>query len=1071
MIFRSVTPRAPRALLTAAALALCLLAAPAWAAGPYFVTAATDDGLGSVSAATCANSTSSNTTCTLSSAIAAANAAGGSNTIYLRTDVMMTGVMWKLIASNITVQSDGTRRTVACGTNAGNAGNFRPFFVRSGSVVLSDLNVAYCKAVGGSGWRLASGGGGAGAGLGGALFVYGGSVTVQNVNFSGTSAVGGSTSPTSNSFTGGGGMYGKSDGTANSGGGGLFNDGSGSLGGTDVNGSRASVVGSYGGGGGFGGFGGGGGGGGDGGFGGGGGGTSAVGGSGGFGGGGGSGDGIGGDGGFGGGSGDGIGDGGGGGGMGGSIFVAGGTLTLKSVNFTSSSAAGGTAPGATNGKGYGGAIFVCTSDLDTNATLDRGAKGTCVGGSGITGTGIDTANSCGVSFSGTSAADGQPDVYWSNGSGGQAVTTSLGNACSDAIAPVTPALSINSGAARTNAASVAIAITNDTDNIGVDGWYVSESSSAPSLAGGFGWVGTRPTTATLSAGDGSKTLYVWTRDAGRNVSAAAGSATIILDSTTTGAASSITATGATLVGTVNDNGSTTTVSFDYGLTTVYGTNVAATPASVAIGAGSTAVSKAVTGLTCNTTYHFSVKAVTGLATTNGSDATFTTAVCAPTVSTVAPTSGPTLGGTSVVIIGTNLTGASAVSFGGIAASSFTVDSATQITATTPAHAAGALDVVVTTAVGSVTSVGAFSYALSSQTVSFAPTASVTLGVAPVVLSASSTSGLTSFTFATSSAASICTVVGNTLTYVGAGTCALTAMQSGNANFASATASATVVINAAPVPEPTALIPAFSALPAIAGLGARPSILDLSAGSGPSMAMCLADTVRAMLGSNFAYLGQNADGILRFGSTESFVSTYPLSASSGGSLQPSFTLQGSNLLQVGTSCGSFMVAPALYSLREFGAFLNAAGFLANMNAQGVFTLDAGGAIYAFRPEYVVSHVAPTGVASLVIGADGVYRFTDSAGNVQRLLPAFLDSEVLSNQVAQAVGGSTVIQTDGTALVTLFGGQQFVLTPDLILGGVPPEFIAVSWWQDGVAHYRYRVASIWAMSQGFTVTPRP
>ena len=489
-----------------------------------------------------------------------------------------------------------------------------------------------------------------------------------------------------------------------------------------------------------------------------------------------------------------------------------------------------------------------------------------------------------------------------------------------------------------------------------------------------------------------------------------------------------------------------------------------------------------TGFTVNSATQITATAPAGtgtvdirVTTTGGTSATSAsdqyTYVPAPTVSSVSPNSGPTLGGTSVTIVGTNLTGATAVSFGGVAASSFTVNSATQITATTPAHATGAVNVVVTTAGGTATSVGAFTSVLSSQTVTFAPTLSVTLGAATVVLTASSTSGLTSFTFATSSAASICTVVGSTLTYVGAGTCTLTATQPGNANFASASASANVVISAAPVPEPTVLIPVFPALPAVAGLGSRPSILDLSAGSGPAMVVCLAETVRAMLGSSFAYLGQNVDGSVRFGNADSFVSVYPLSASSGGSLQPGFTAQGSNLLQVGTSCGSFTVAPALYSLREFGAFLNAAGLLATMNAQGVFTLDVGGTIYAFRPDYLVTHVTPTGVASLVLGADGVYRFTDSAGNVQRLLPAFLDPEVLANQVAQAVGGSTVIQTDGTAWVTLFGGQQFVLTPELILGGIPPEFLPAGWWQDGAAHYRYRVTSIWAMSQGFTVAPRP
>ena len=60
-----------------------------------------------------------------------------------------------------------------------------------------------------------------------------------------------------------------------------------------------------------------------------------------------------------------------------------------------------------------------------------------------------------------------------------------------------------------------------------------------------------------------------------------------------------------------------------------------------------------------------------------------TYVTPPTVTGVSPSSGPTAGGTVVTITGTNFTGASAVNFGATAAASYTVDSATQITATTP----------------------------------------------------------------------------------------------------------------------------------------------------------------------------------------------------------------------------------------------------------------------------------------------------------------------------------------------------------------------------------------------------
>jgi hypothetical protein len=68
---------------------------------------------------------------------------------------------------------------------------------------------------------------------------------------------------------------------------------------------------------------------------------------------------------------------------------------------------------------------------------------------------------------------------------------------------------------------------------------------------------------------------------------------------------------------------------------------------------------------------------------------------APTVSRVSPTSGMTAGGTPVTITGTGFLAGATVAFGTTAATSVTVASSTTITVTTPAHAAGAVNVVVT----------------------------------------------------------------------------------------------------------------------------------------------------------------------------------------------------------------------------------------------------------------------------------------------------------------------------------------------------------------------------------------
>jgi hypothetical protein len=74
-------------------------------------------------------------------------------------------------------------------------------------------------------------------------------------------------------------------------------------------------------------------------------------------------------------------------------------------------------------------------------------------------------------------------------------------------------------------------------------------------------------------------------------------------------------------------------------------------------------------------------------------------VAVPAVTKVEPVEGPVAGGTKVTITGTHLTGAKEVKFGSVRATSVVVVSATSITATAPAGAAGIVDVTVTTVGG------------------------------------------------------------------------------------------------------------------------------------------------------------------------------------------------------------------------------------------------------------------------------------------------------------------------------------------------------------------------------------
>ncbi len=102
-----------------------------------------------------------------------------------------------------------------------------------------------------------------------------------------------------------------------------------------------------------------------------------------------------------------------------------------------------------------------------------------------------------------------------------------------------------------------------------------------------------------------------------------GATTATAPTATTNAATSISTTSATLNGNVTANNATTTVTFEYGTTTSYGSTVNASPASVT-GASATAVSAALASLANNTTYYYRVKAVNSVGTTYGAQQSFTT---------------------------------------------------------------------------------------------------------------------------------------------------------------------------------------------------------------------------------------------------------------------------------------------------------------------------------------------------------------------------------------------------------------------------------------------------------------
>ncbi len=127
----------------------------------------------------------------------------------------------------------------------------------------------------------------------------------------------------------------------------------------------------------------------------------------------------------------------------------------------------------------------------------------------------------------------------------------------------------------------------------------------------------------------------------------------------------------------------------------------------------------------------------------------------PTVSNIGTSAGLTDGGTSVVITGTNFANVSAVTFGSNNASSFTVNSATQITAVSPSASAGVVDVRVNTlgGVSQIISADQFTYWGLPTISDVAPASGPTVGATSVVITGTNFLGATSVTFGTTNATS------------------------------------------------------------------------------------------------------------------------------------------------------------------------------------------------------------------------------------------------------------------------------------------------------------------------------
>ena len=124
---------------------------------------------------------------------------------------------------------------------------------------------------------------------------------------------------------------------------------------------------------------------------------------------------------------------------------------------------------------------------------------------------------------------------------------------------------------------------------------------------------------------------------------------------------------------------------------------------------------------------------------------------APVVTAISPASGTTAGGTVVTVTGSNFTGATKVAFGGTAGTALTVVSATQLKITSPAKAAGAVDVQVTTPGGTSAAVTADKYTYVAPppapvVTAISPASGTTAGGTVVTVTGSNFTGATKVAF-------------------------------------------------------------------------------------------------------------------------------------------------------------------------------------------------------------------------------------------------------------------------------------------------------------------------------------
>ncbi len=345
------------------------------------------------------------------------------------------------------------------------------------------------------------------------------------------------------------------------------------------------------------------------------------------------------------------------------------TSSADEYTFTSTAAPTVTGLGTTSGTMDGGTSVTITG---TNFT-----SGSTVTFGGVAATSVTYTSSTSLTATAPAGVPGPVDVVVTTANG-MSATTSADQFTY--LAPSAPTLSSLGTSTGTTAGGTSVSITGthfqDVLGVffgGVAATYTVNSTTSitatapPQAAGTYD--------VTVSTYGGTSALSTSDRFA-VSVASAPTVSSLGTSSGSTAGGTSVSITGTNLTGATN----------------VFFGDVPATSFTIVSSTSITAISPSLPAGTVDIT----VSTFAGSSVTSSADLFTFNAASAPTVTGLSASSGTTGGGTTVTITGTNLTAATAVNFGSVLAASFTVNSATSITAVSPPQASGTVDVTVVT---------------------------------------------------------------------------------------------------------------------------------------------------------------------------------------------------------------------------------------------------------------------------------------------------------------------------------------------------------------------------------------